>query len=386
MSLLCIRTILLLLWGLSTLIHVSVGVRALSSSPSALSDVLQTKFHKLRTALSSPSGKLTISPELYIPEPKDATSILLLTNSVQIVSERIRCCKSNVVFVRGSITALQTLTNEQASAMGNFPGPVPTVYCYKNNNNVNAPDITFLDIATAGADGVLIDVCPDNVDEDDETTQEQQSIQQLVLSHSNVWMPLWQAAIDAGIQPIPEIRIGETLATRISDDDMQTVISTFTETVGTEPVAVVVTIGQASREEDGPITTIPNIPKVLSKHIPIIGSVRASSDGENRLLLDETIRYKDAGYTGTFLRYDCIPGYQLQPNLEFIGKFWFACISDLKSTRSKSFSFRSKNRMEVSVATKWGNYQKDVIESGALGDPNDTASFNDAGGDYQGFA
>jgi hypothetical protein len=72
--------------------------------------------------------------------------------------------------------------------------------------------------------------------------------------------------------------------------------------------------------------------------------------------------------------------------LELVGKFWSACITDLKSTRSKSFSFRAKNQMDVSAATKWGSYQKSVIESGALGDPGETASLNEADGDYQGFA
>jgi hypothetical protein len=327
---------------------------------------------KLIAALSSPSGKLTLSPEIIIPEPKDATSILLLSNAVQTVSERIRSCKSNVAFVHGSITALQTFTNEQASAVGNFPGPVPTIYCC----NGNLAELNFSEIATAGADGVLIGLCRN-------TGEMQQSIDEIG-STSETWMDAWQAAIDAGLQPIPEVVVDESVATLWTEDNLQSLISTVVSTSGTEPVALVLTINPTDgddKDEERQVS-IPHIPKNLS--IPILGSVRATA-GDHRLH-EETVRFKEAGYTGAFLRSDCVPGFRLQPNLEIVGKFWYACISDLKSTRSKSFSFRSKNRLEVSVATKWGNYQKSVIESGALGDPDDTSSLNEADGDYQGFA
>lgn len=349
----------------------SIFVRSLSSSNSATD--LQLKFMKLNAALASPSGKLTYSPEILIPEPRDATSILLLTNSVQTLSERIRSCKSNVVFLRGSITALQTFTNEQASALGNFPGPVPAIYCY----NSNSPEISFMDVASAGADGVMMNLC---------SSDEVQSISDII-AKSDQWIDSWQAAVSAGLQPIPELHIGESFAQKLTEEDMNTLLTTFIDKVGIEPAAFVFTMNPRVGDDDEPQPTVlPIIPKSFSKRIPIIGSVRANSDGENRLLYEETIRYKDAGYTGTFLRWDCIPGYQLQPSLELVGKFWFACISDLKSTRSKSFSFRAKNQMDVSAATKWGNYQRDVIESGALGDPGETASLNEAEGDYQGFA
>ena len=361
--------IFVLLWQLQT--FESIFVSALSSSNPA-SD-LHLKFNKLHAALASPSGKLTYSPEILIPEPRDATSILLLTNSVQTLSERIRSGKANVAFLRGSITALQTFTNEQASALGNFPGPVPAVYCY----NGNTPDVSFVDIASSGADGVLMNLCA-NMDE-------VQSINDIV-DTADEWVDSWKAAVSAGLQPIPELQIGESFAQTFSEENLNHLITMFTERVGIEPAALVFTANQNIDDDEThqPIP-IPNISKSLSKRIPIIGSIRANSDGENRLLYEETIRYKDAGYTGTFLRWDCIPGYQLQPNLELVGKFWFACISDLKSTRSKSFSFRAKNQMDVSAATKWGNYQRDVIESGALGDPGETASLNEADGDYQGF-
>jgi hypothetical protein len=353
------------------LLHISYWVSGFANALSTTPAGNLPNKSKLSAALSSPSGKLTLSPEILIPEPKDATSILLLTNAVQTLSERIRLCNANVAFIRGSIIALQTFTNEQATAEGCFPGPVPTVYCYGNDNLEN---VNFSDIASAGADGILINVCTnENVTK---------SINENV-SKSEAWVSLWHAALCAGLQPIPEIQIGENAS--LTEGDIATLINSLTERVGTEPVAVILTTCLSTIENDNekPVK-LPKIPKTLAKRIPILGSIRATAS-DNRIY-DETVQYKDAGYTGTFLRWDCVPGYQLQPNLELVGKFWFACISDLKSTRSKSFSFRSKNMLEVSAATKWGNYQKNVIESGALGDPGETASLNEAGGDYQGFA
>jgi hypothetical protein len=328
--------------------------------------------NKLVAALSSPSGKLTLSPEVIIPEPKDATSILLLTNAVETVSERVRSCNSNVAFVRGSIAALRTFTNEQASALGNFPGPIPTIYC--PTDKLEGPKLE--EIAAAGADGVLIDLCSDEFDSIDHIASTTQS-----------WVDLWEAAVAAGIQPIPEVAVGESKAALWGDDELNSLASIMIDASGMEPAAIVLTINPTTdnMETEGVRPpNIPSIPKSLSKRIPILGSLSVPA-GEDRLQ-EETLRFKEAGYSGAFLRGDCVPGFHMQPNLEIVGKFWYACICDLKSTRSKSFSFRAKNKLEVSSATKWGNYQKSVIESGALGDPSETASLNEAAGDYQGFA
>lgn len=79
------------------------------------------------------------------------------------------------------------------------------------------------------------------------------------------------------------------------------------------------------------------------------------------------------------------PGRTL--DLEVVGQFWASCIDDLRSVKSKSFAFRSKNNLEKKAATVWSIYQSNVIESGALGDPNESYSVVDsAAGDYQGFA
>jgi hypothetical protein len=45
--------------------------------------------------------------------------------------------------------------------------------------------------------------------------------------------------------------------------------------------------------------------------------------------------------------------------------------------------------METSLSRQWGNYQQSVMDSGALGDPNESVSIDsidEAAGDYQGFA
>jgi len=97
--------------------------------------------------------------------------------------------------------------------------------------------------------------------------------------------------------------------------------------------------------------------------------------------------YKEFGYTGTVLRCDCIPGIRMNPDLDLVGGFWSAAIGDLKSTRSKTFNFRSKVPLDKDVPMEWFNYQKDIMDSGALGGPDDAgvSSLEQSNGDYQGF-
>lgn len=217
------------------------------------SDLARTK---LVAALSSPSGKLTLSPEVIIPEPKDATSILLLTNAVQTLSERVRSCNSNVAFVRGSIEALRTFTNEQSSALGNFPGPIPTVYC--SSNKLEAQNLK--EIVEAGADGLLLEMCNGEVEALDQS-----------------WVDLWKASIAAGLQPIPEVAIGESIGASWGDSELNSLVSTLTDALGTEPAVIVLTINPSSDGidvDEGRQLHIPSIPKSLSKRIPILGSLR----------------------------------------------------------------------------------------------------------------
>ena len=163
-------------------------------------------------------------------------------------------------------------------------------------------------------------------------------------------------------------------------------------------------------------TTTTTKQKIVSR-IPILGSIQLPV-GEGRLQSEST-RLQDAGYySGAILRHSCLPhalqdglaatktapsisalaaaaknkqgstaGMNSNNALELLGPFWSSCLHDLKSTKSKSFSFRAKNQMEKSVATQWGNYQKSVMDSGALGDPNESYSVvNEAAGEYKGFA
>ena len=77
----------------------------------------------------------------------------------------------------------------------------------------------------------------------------------------------------------------------------------------------------------------------------------------------------------------------MNPDLAVVGGFWSAAISDLKSLKSKNFSFRSKVKLSKDVPMEWYNYQKDVMDSGALGMPGSGGGdgLNPEAGDYKGF-
>jgi len=324
---------------------------------------LEVSRGRIAQALSSPSGKMTVSPELVIPEPSDPTAILLLNDAVRTLSSRIRDSKANLAFVQGSPTAVTTFAQEQDESRGNFPGPVPVIAC---------GDIEGVE----GIDGCLVPVCGG---------AEIETV--LSIIESTGWKAKCQAALEKGIQPIPEITISHDTAESWTEKDVAAVIEAI-KMDDFDPVAVVVTINpeeQDSENDDDVEVALPTIPQDISDQIPILGSVRTTA-GENRLG-EESKRFKEAGFSGAFLRSDCVPGFRMNPDLELVGLFWAACVQDLKSTRSKSFSFRAKNNMDKSAATNWASYQQGVIESGALGDPNDSYSIVDeAAGEYKGFA
>jgi hypothetical protein len=343
-----------------------------------------TSFSLDREVFSSPSGKLTYSPEIVVPEPKDATAILLLSNSVQILSQRIRQAQANAAFLEGSVDALRTFCNEQATAAGNFPGPVPVIYC--SSEKARPSNSGFKEVRDAGAKGVLIPVDWQPGGQDDDFAALDQG--QFVLS--------CQAAADAGLAVIPELRVAHG-----DEIEVNHVVKRIENALSNGPAAIVLTYAgpptvdaidddddkddQSATADVAASAPLPSVSKETTRRIPVLCSVRAEA-GENRLA-DAADRVKAAGYSGAFLRSECLPGFRLQLDMEILSSFWQACISDLKSTRSKSFSFRAKNNMEVSAATKWGNYQKNVLESGALGDPNDSYSVVDsAAGEYKGFA
>lgn len=327
---------------------------------------LDSARNRLVDAFSSPSGKLTYTPELVIPEPQDPTAILLLTNAVQTLSSRIREVKANAAFLHGSVTALETFTNEQESARGSFPSPIPAIYC----SSISLE--TLPRIAQAGAEGVLVQACNGvAISSPDELHQDV------------AWKEICLKALECGVHPIPEITLTPEAAVNWSDKEIKTLVDTLKAMIGVDPSLVVLSL--QALEEVQESHPLPTISKEVGKNVPIIGSVR-TQPGENRLHL-ECQRFKEAGFRGVALRSDCVPGFRINPDLEIVGKFWQAVISDLKSTRSKSFSFRAKNNMDRSMADKWMGYRKSVLDSGALGDPDQSVSMIDsASGDYQGFA
>ena len=190
-------------------------------------------------------------------------------------------------------------------------------------------------------------------------------------------------AIDCGLQLIPEVIISDETARSWNEEDVSSLVDTLTSTFDIEPVSVLLTIEPLSDSEessDGEVT-LPPVSRELSKKIPILASINVPGD-----IVGETVFVKAAGFTGAVLRASCLPKFPT-PGVEPIGRYWGACISDLKSTRSKSFSFRSKNKMEKSVMTEWEKYGKDVVESGAIGDftEDSDAGIDTEGGDYKGF-
>eukprot|EP00527_Entomoneis_sp_CCMP2396_P008365 CAMPEP_0198143984 /NCGR_PEP_ID=MMETSP1443-20131203/12340_1 /TAXON_ID=186043 /ORGANISM="Entomoneis sp., Strain CCMP2396" /LENGTH=357 /DNA_ID=CAMNT_0043807301 /DNA_START=92 /DNA_END=1162 /DNA_ORIENTATION=+ len=326
---------------------------------------------RLGQAFSSPSGKLTYSPELLIPEPNDPTAILLQSNAIQGLSGKIRQGKANAVFFKGSLTALKTFCMEQESARGNFPGPVAVIYCADEGVEISS-------VADAGAEGLLINVC-DGVDitgvED--------------VNDDSDWINTCKEALTCGIQPVPEFTLKGSDVESWDEEVVTKMVSKITGLVGEEPIAVLLTVNyeetdettDADEDEQESQNALPSVSKELSRKIPIIGSVRADA-GDGRLGA-EANRFKEAGFSSALLRSECVPGFRIQLDLDIVGSFWAGCIVDLKSTKSKSFSFRSKNKMEKSVATEWRNYQKSVIDEGSLGDPSESESVVDSeAGDY----
>lgn len=352
---------------------------------------------RLAQALSSPSGKLTLSPEIVIPEPSNPTAILLQATSVTSLSNKIRTkAKANAAWISAtSMTTLKNFCIEQEDAQGSFPGPVPVIYC--DPRGVASSDeatlgiekgdatgsIDLEDVAAAGASGVLVPVCAGS---------EIASLQDMGDSES-AWVVRCKDVLKHGLQPIPEIEIADTEVSSWKEEDMEAVVQKIADLLGQDPVSVLVTVkrnaaSDGNDNEDVPETpdvALPPISKTLGKRVPMLGSVRMAA-GENRLG-EETARMKAAGFKGAVLRRECVPGYRINLSLEYVSNFWSACIGELKSTRSKSFNFQSKNLMEKLVPLEWAKYQKDILESGALGSAEDNApiGFNPDGGDYKGF-
>ena len=342
------------------LLHVSFAL--------SVADRSQLARSRLHEALLSPSGKLTLSPELIVSDSTDPTAILLQNSIIQTISTNLRNAKANAAFLQGSVNAVQTFIAEQETARGNFPGPLPVIYCTEDNV-CSGEDLRQL--SEAGAAGLLVSMQTDNLDFQEDCRQS---------------LELCRQALECGLQPIPEVIVSEETARSWTQDDVMSLAEKLTASLEMEPASILLTIEASSPEESDEEqhqVTLPPVSKQLSKKIPMLGSVSISA-GENRIG-SEIARFKNAGFSGSLIRADCVPISQQAP-LEKVGRFWASCISDLKSTRSKSFSIRVKNKMEKSAMTNWLNYSKDVVDSGALGDEElDASEIDTESGDFKGF-
>ena len=359
------------------LVLLSAGRRCEGFSATSMADLNKGR---LKESLSSNSGKLTLSPELVIPDPTDPTALLLLASELEKMSLQLRAtAKANSALLQvSSLSSLQTLCNEQETARGNFPGPIPLLYCDVGDN------VELSEVAEAGASGVLLSLkgAIDSVDD-------------LSSQLTDEFMDRCTQALDCGLQPIPEIILSNTY---LSSDEQtaQSLIDVLIDkcsfwTEDDLPAALLLsaslTAGNDDDDDDDEVgdLSMPLVSKELKKKIPILASIRVVA-GANRMG-SAVSELKDAGYAGAALRSECVPGYRMNPDLQAVTSFWNAALSDLKSVKSKSFAgFRSKNFMEKSVPMEWLKYQKNVIDSGALGDasgpPEDLNADN---GDYAGF-
>eukprot|EP00537_Pseudo-nitzschia_pungens_P010049 CAMPEP_0172389884 /NCGR_PEP_ID=MMETSP1061-20121228/6661_1 /TAXON_ID=37318 /ORGANISM="Pseudo-nitzschia pungens, Strain cf. pungens" /LENGTH=442 /DNA_ID=CAMNT_0013120123 /DNA_START=196 /DNA_END=1524 /DNA_ORIENTATION=+ len=405
---------------LCPLLLILVLVLPLPSNVVSLSaEVARLHRAQLQQALSSPSGKLTYSPEILVPEPRDPTAILLQAPAITQLSSNIRNrAKANIAFISSdALGSFRTFCKEQEEARGNFPGPVPVVYCGTENAGagdagdgdasdagdgmpLEAKDIDMAEVAETGVSGILVSV---------NGGSEISSFDDIDGDAS--WLKICNNALDCGLQPIPEIVVKDTTASTWKEEDTEALVEKLSELLGEDPVSIVITINtsevvgsddsdkqeEEEQEEESKATTtsssnsssddlpLPSISKALGKRVSIMASVRTGAGGGR--LGETTRRIKASGFTGAFLRRECLPGFPANPSIEFSSDFWSACIGDLKSTRSKTFNFRSKNNMELQVGTQWANLQQDVMDSGALGDMSDgpPPGFDADEGDYQGF-
>lgn len=388
-----ISTAAVLLLSAHHVSHVSAFSAAAQSEAATMAKLI------LQQSLSSPSGKLTFSPEIVIPEPTDPTALLLQATEVTKLSQKVRTvAKANAALVAGSVNALKTFCVEQEGARGNFPGPVPAIAL--SDGTECSPEV-LKDIAAAGAVGILLPV---------NGSEEIDSVEDITSGGGDVLKANFAAALDAGLQPIPEVCLcgGEGVETKWGEEQVTALIEAITsECDGVYPVGVLLTVNipdvedaaddddaedSSDASEEDIVIPLPQVPKALAKKVPILGSVRAVAGGGRMGLMTRNL--KSAGFTGAFLRRECVPGLTSTiTDLEAVSGFWAAAIGDLKSVKSKSFGFRANlDGVDESMRlpNEWYKYQKSVMESGALGDIGggmaDAADDLDASsGDYKGF-
>lgn len=375
-----------------------IVVDGLSSSATVADSIAQSAY-RLKEALYSPSGKLTLSPEIVVPEPDDPTALLLQASYVTKLSTDLRTkAKANAAFVSGTLESVRQITKEQEDARGSFPGPLPVIYCPPSSfltSNDDDEDNVFEEIADAGSCAILYGAGRGR------TIESVADLQQAMKGgdDNDDWM---NKALAWGLQPIPEVTL--SMDTAWTEQDVMDIVdvlreqcggSSISETAGA-PVCVVLSMDAPEEEEEGeqdevasPPTWWENVPTLSSSFVrdtPVLGSVRTASPEGLQAYND---RFRGKGFAGALLRADCVPGFRLNPDLEFVAKFWSAVVANLKSTRSKTFEgFRTKKTLEKDVPMEWMKYQQDVMASGALGESSTKSDLDDMDldkGDHYGF-
>jgi hypothetical protein len=341
-------TALYLLLRLCILRNVII-VQSLSISDSSRAEISRSR---LSEAFRSPSKKLTFHPEILLPEPSDPTALLLRATEVKKLSQALRTkAKANAVFVEGTVDALSPMGKDQEDARGNFPGPVPIIYILGEGNNLSTCLERLENVD--GVEGMLVPLFGGKTIESvDSYVEESKNHPTLSADFGAIW--------NAGLQPIPEIVLSPD--SEWPEEDVVRLVDAVQNTCGgMDPVSIVLTSAAgdkaANKEDvgdDEPLTPKITIPASVSKRTTFIGSVRTTA-GEGRMNAAIS-ELASCNFNGAFLRADCVPGYRFNPDLSVVGGFWSAAIGDLKSLKSKSFSFRSKVKLEKDVPSKFMHY------------------------------
>ena len=319
-----------------------------------------------------------------LPEPSDPTALLLRASEVTKLSQTLRTkAKASAVFVEGTVDALSPMGKEQEDARGNFPGPLPIVYSLGDDSALSDTLEQLQNVD--GVEGVLLQFFGGKeINSVDSYLEEEKGSSGLTDKCS--------AIFEAGMQPIPEIVLSPGI--EWSEDEMTKLVDAIKDTCGgLDPVSIVFTNAEkddSSEEDSGEDDDIDDastpditIPASIAKRTAFIGSIRTTA-GEGRMN-QATAKLSECKFNGAFLRADCVPGYRLNPDLNVVGGFWSAAIGELKSLKSKNFSFRSKVKLAKDVPMEWYNYQKDIMDSGALGGASHSSGMDQESGDYKGF-
>jgi hypothetical protein len=321
--------------------HAVTIVHSLSITESPRAQMARSR---LTEAFRSPSKKLTLHPELVLPEPSDPTALLLRSTEVAKLSQTMRTkAKANALFVEGTVDALMPMGKEQENARGNFPGPLPIIYILLDENTPSSSMERLRNVE--GLEGILIPFFGGKgVENVAGYLEESKDHPGLAEKCGAIW--------DAGFQPIPEITLSPDATW--TDEDVVRLVDAVRDTCGgLDPVSIVFTnaasdeAADEENQDDKLSTPKITIPTSISKRLTFIGSVRTTA-GEGRMNA-ATSKLSSCNFHGAFLRADCVPGYRLNPDLKVVGGFWSAAIGDMKSLKSKNFNFRSKVKLEKDV-------------------------------------